>query len=220
MQRAACQHSDRLDKVVILQCLSTFYDATSEANSTIAFAMISSYVDLSTDTVTHLLLRMEEQGYVAVYAEKRGARLDPQKWKQMSDNCSRLRTLAYYVSNAPPCLRDDDSLQPHDPRCCYVPQREVRTGCATTATSNFNGVYNTFTNTELCCPPPGDPPLELVFVPRCCADAQDRCSRNLTLSVEVRPLCMQLMGPRPPTHGLPRVRRVPFQEALGAWLGV
>lgn len=163
----------RLDCILILQCLSTFYIKDAFSLSTVPIRMVSEYTGLSENIVQDLAEYLAHRGYASFSDDRAGVRLDPLLWEDLSDRCSRKRYFAYFVSNAPQCLRDKDSLQPIFPGCVHIPFPfgDDQGCCSTTVATNFNGVYNTFTNRESCCPPLPPEPLELLFVPRDCVDA-------------------------------------------------
>jgi len=168
-----------LDAVRVLQCLSTFYIVDAYSLSTLAFRMISDYTGLSLARVSRVVCYLARQGYVSLAADGHAARLDPCTWEERSCNCSRKRYFAYFVSNAPACLRDEDCLQPVPTCCCILRIPDKITGCSVTVASNFDGVYNTYTSREDCCPPPAPEPLEYIFEPRVCICEGEPASMNL-----------------------------------------
>ena len=170
-----------IDQARVLQCLSTFFDCNEkdmELNM-IPFRMLSDYVGMSVSFIYQLLSRLELQGYVSVDWTKRTVQLDPEKWLAQSCNGNRRLRLAFYVSKAPAILRDENSLQPRDPRCPDIPQPEEYTGGSVTEATYFNGVYNTFVSAEMCCPVPKPFPVEYLFVPSLEVSSDKLCSRNL-----------------------------------------
>lgn len=166
--------------VIVLQCLSTFYIRDAYSLSTLAFRMVSDYTGLSLSRVSRVLCYLARHGYVALAAATgQAARLDACTWEERSHNCARKRYYAYFVSNAPACLRDEDCLRPVAPGCCYVNIPDKITGCSVTVASNFDGVYNTYTSRDDCCPPPVPEPLEYIFEPKECICEGESAATNL-----------------------------------------
>ena len=154
----------RLGCIAVLQCLSTFYVKDAFSLSTVAYRMISDYTGLSLTITQTLVLYLASHGYVSLSACGEAARLDPITWQERSHSCTRKLYFAYFVSNAPACMRDKNSLMPLAPHCprVYLPE-QVEGCCSVTVASNFNDVYNTYTNRESCCRPPLPEPTEDIF---------------------------------------------------------
>ena len=164
--------------VLVLQCLSTFFVPGSDELSMVAFRMVSDYTNLSLSRVQNVLRRLEQQGYVAIWDRIEAARLDPDTWERRAAG-QRMFFYAYFVSHAPQALRDRDSLQPVWPCSCPVDFPERDPGCSTTVATNFDGVYNSITNREFCCPPPRTDPREFIFEARLCVCPDESVALNL-----------------------------------------
>lgn len=164
-----------LKRIRLLQCLSTFHDPHSYSRSTIALRMLAEYTGLSLCDVEALIEHLASYGYVAVSPCGRAARLDVEAWRCFSS--PRKTYYAYFVANAPAELRDRQSLQPARAGC-YVHPRDDG-GCSTTVATTFDGVYNTHTSRESCCPPEEPEPVELVFEDRLCLCPKDSAVVNL-----------------------------------------
>lgn len=170
----------RLGCILVLQCLSTFYTSNSFRLSTIAFRMISDYTGLSLDVTQKLLDFLSQHGYVALSTSDDSARLDPLTWEKESNQCSRKLYYAYFVSNAPSCMRNIYSLQPTYPNCPRVNLPEPDDDCCSvTIASNFNSVYNTYTNRDSCCAAPLPDPVEYIFESTECVNPSIRGMQNL-----------------------------------------
>ena len=165
--------------VQILQCLSTFYIEDAYGLSTIAYAMIADYTNISRGRVEKLMCYLANRGYVALNGGNDAGRLDPVTWEERSFRCSTKRYFAYFVENAPACLRDEDCLRALPDCCCVVPVPDRINGCSVTLATNFNGVYNTQVNRDSCCPPPDPEPREFIFEPRLCLCPGELPSTNL-----------------------------------------
>jgi hypothetical protein len=136
--------------------------------SFVAFRMISDFTGLSLPRTVEIVRYLDRKGYLTVAAAGESARLDPDRWEAASHHCSVKRYFAYYVAKAPPCLRDEDAQLPASPCCAYIQPPDRFTGCSVTVASYFDGVYNTYTNRESCCPPRPPDPIEILFEPRLC----------------------------------------------------
>ena len=159
----------RLGCIAVLQCLSTFYVKDAFSLSTISYRMISDYTGLSMSTVQYLISYLSAHGYVDIAACTGAVRLDPDTWFERSSRCTRKLYFAYFVSNAPACLRDKNSLVPQSRDCPIVLLPDYVEGCCSvTVASNFNAVYNTYTNRESCCRAPPPDPIEYIFEPKEC----------------------------------------------------
>jgi hypothetical protein len=160
-----------LQCIHVLQCLSTFFQDESHVLSTLAFRMISDYTELSLSIVSRVMRFLAARNYVALSADGRAGRLDPYSWEERSRNGSGKRYFAYFVANAPSCLRDEDSLRAACPGACFVPTPEY-TGGVTIAPS-FGGVDNGF------CPSLPPAPVENIFVNRIHVCPEDTGMVNL-----------------------------------------
>jgi hypothetical protein len=168
-----------LQCVQILQCLSTFYVPDADVLSTIAFDMVADYTDISRGRVAKLMCYLANRGYVSLAASGDAGRLDPVTWEERSFRCSTKRYFAYFVENAPTCLRDEDSLRAVRNGCCLVPIPDRITGCSVTLATSFNGVYDTQTSRDSCSPVQAPEPREFIFEPRLCLCLGELPSANL-----------------------------------------
>ena len=171
----------RLDCIRILQCLSSFYVEGAEALSIISFQMISEYTNILRTRVAVLMSFLALRGYVALAPDQNAGRLDSVTWEERSYRCSTMRYFAYFVENAPRCMRDKDSLRAVPPGCgaVHVPD-SATTGCSLTVASNFNGVFTGY-NSELdhCLPLERSPPIEYKFEPTLCLNHMEGPETNL-----------------------------------------
>jgi len=179
LQEERLRRLKRQSRIQILQCLSTFYIPNDNVLSLVALPMISTYVGCSESLVTSIISELEHIGCVSYGPQKRSARLDPARWEAASEHCTKFRTLAWYVANAPACLRDENSLLPVRCGGCFVPQTEFYEGCSVTIVGPFNAPYNTFTSREFCCPPNEVPPLECCFTAKTCLSDRVLAMENL-----------------------------------------
>jgi hypothetical protein len=161
----------RLERIRVLQCLSTFYVKDFFTRSTLAFRMIGDYTGLSPPGVARVMRALAQKGLVALSANADAGRLDPSTWRKTG----RGSYFAHFVANAPEALRDENSLRAVADGCCRVRRPEYYAGCSTTVATAFNGVFAAYGERADSAPEP----QERLFVPRPQVDERETAMPNL-----------------------------------------
>eukprot|EP00959_Pyramimonas_sp_CCMP1952_P050439 1054091-Pyramimonas_sp.AAC.1 len=73
------------------------------------------YLDMSYPKITKAIEVLSSCGYATASFTEQKARLDPDNWLYLPNGGHKMKYFAYFVSNVPSSVRDDDSPLPQDP---------------------------------------------------------------------------------------------------------